>query len=54
MMAALTEQQYKSGEGLGERVVAHIMITLLMAGQHTSSSTAAWAFLRIAANPDVL
>jgi len=30
------------------------MITLLMAGQHTSSSTAAWAFLRIAANPDVL
>ncbi|KLO06307.1 lanosterol 14-alpha-demethylase [Schizopora paradoxa] len=54
MISALMEQQYKSGKGLGEREVAHLMITLLMAGQHTSSSTAAWAFLRIAANPDVL
>ncbi|KAI0280835.1 cytochrome P450 [Russula aff. rugulosa BPL654] len=32
---------------------AHIMIAVLMAGQHTSSATAAWALLHLADKPDV-
>jgi len=53
MIAALMHQHYKNGRELTEREIAHIMIALLMAGQHTSSATTAWAFLRLADNPDV-
>jgi len=53
MIAALMHQRYKNGRELTEREVAHIMIALLMAGQHTSSATLAWASLRLADNPDI-
>ena len=53
MMASLMQQQYRSGRTLGEREIAHIMIALLMAGQHTSSTTSAWILLHLADNPDV-
>lgn len=53
MIAALLEQKYRSGRRLDDREIAHIMIALLMAGQHTSSATGSWALLHLAANPDV-
>jgi sterol 14-demethylase len=53
MLAALTQQSYKNGRPLGEREIAHIMIALLMAGQHTSSATSAWALLHLADRPDI-
>lgn len=53
MLAALMDQKYKSGRTLSDREIAHIMIALLMAGQHTSSATSAWALLHAAARPDV-
>ncbi|KAF5327649.1 hypothetical protein D9619_004798 [Psilocybe cf. subviscida] len=53
MIAALMQQRYRNGRLLNDREVAHLMITLLMAGQHTSSATASWALLHLAARPDI-
>ncbi|KAF5346166.1 hypothetical protein D9758_009926 [Tetrapyrgos nigripes] len=54
MMASLMSQSYRSGRSLKDHEVAHIMIALLMAGQHTSSVTGAWALLSMAAYPDFI
>lgn len=51
MIAALSAQSYKDGRMVTDREVAHMMTALLMAGQHTSSTTGAWALMNIAANP---
>ncbi|KAG8741811.1 Lanosterol 14-alpha-demethylase [Ceratobasidium sp. 414] len=53
MISALLSQEYKDGRSLGDHEVAHLMIALLMAGQHTSSSTSSWALLHLADRPDV-
>ena len=53
MIAALMNQKYRTGRPLKDHEIAHIMIALLMAGQHTSSSSLAWAMLHIAARPDI-
>ncbi|KAG8922031.1 Lanosterol 14-alpha-demethylase [Tulasnella sp. 418] len=53
MIEALSNQTYKDGRPLTDREVAHIMIALLMAGQHTSSATTSWALLHISSRPDV-
>jgi len=45
--------QYKDGRAVPDYEVAHMMIALLMAGQHSSSSTSAWIFLRLATRPDI-
>lgn len=47
------QQRYKNGRELSDREIAHIMIALLMAGQHTSSTTGTWTLLQIAENPQV-
>jgi sterol 14-demethylase len=53
MISALLEQRYRNGTALKDHEIAHIMIALLMAGQHTSSATGAWTLLHLANNPDV-
>lgn len=53
MIAALLRQKYRSGATLRDHEIAHIMIALLMAGQHTSSATGSWSLLHLAANPEV-
>jgi sterol 14alpha-demethylase len=53
MLTALETQTYRDGRALSDIERAHIMITLLMAGQHTSSSTSSWILLHIADRPDV-
>ncbi|CAE6424347.1 unnamed protein product [Rhizoctonia solani] len=53
MISALASREYKDGSPLGDREIAHLMIALLMAGQHTSSSTGSWALLHLANRPDV-
>ena len=45
---------YKDGTPVPDIEVAHMMIALLMAGQHSSSSTSAWIILRLATRPDIL
>lgn len=54
MIAALMDQTYKNGRSLRDIEIAHIMIALLMAGQHTSSATLSWAMLRLASQPDII
>ncbi|KZV80691.1 cytochrome P450 [Exidia glandulosa HHB12029] len=53
MIASLMGQAYKDGTPLSERDIAHMLIALLMAGQHTSSATSSWILLRVAENPEV-
>lgn len=50
ILAALDQQKYRDGRSLSDEEMAHIMIALLMAGQHTSSATSAWTLLHIADN----
>ena len=45
---------YKNGTPVPEKEVAHMMIALLMAGQHSSSATSAWTILRLATRPDIV
>lgn len=44
---------YKDGTPVPDMEVAHMMIALLMAGQHSSSSTIAWILLRLASRPEI-
>ena len=44
---------YKDSTPVPDMEVAHMMIALLMAGQHSSSSTSAWIMLRLATRPDI-
>jgi serine/threonine-protein kinase Chk2 len=53
MIWHLMDCKYKTGEPVPDHEIAGIMIALLMAGQHSSSSTVAWIFLRLAARPDI-
>lgn len=45
---------YKDGKPMSDVAVAHLMIALLMAGQHTSSTTGTWALLFLAQNPHLI
>ena len=47
MLQALMDSEYRDGRKMTDREVACLMIALLMAGQHTSSTTGTWclAFL---------
>ncbi|EIM85210.1 lanosterol 14-alpha-demethylase [Stereum hirsutum FP-91666 SS1] len=53
MISVLCNQSYRDGRTLPDHEVAHLMIALLMAGQHTSATSGSWVLLRLAANPDV-
>ncbi|KAI0749433.1 sterol 14 alpha-demethylase [Daedaleopsis nitida] len=53
VMSTLMTQRYRDGTPLPDHEIANLLITLLMAGQHTSSSSLAWAVLHLAARPDV-
>lgn len=44
---------YKDGKPISDKEIAHMMIALLMAGQHSSSATMSWILLRLASRPDI-
>ncbi|CAG9970888.1 unnamed protein product [Clonostachys byssicola] len=54
MMKHLMNSTYKNGTPVPDHEVAHMMIALLMAGQHSSSSTSSWIMLRLAQNPEIM
>ena len=54
IMKHLMSSTYKNGTPVPDHEVAHMMIALLMAGQHSSSSTSAWIMLRLAQNPEIM
>lgn len=46
--------KYKDGKPIPDKEIAHMMIALLMAGQHSSSATISWILLRLASRPDIV
>ena len=54
MLWSLMQSSYKDGTPMPDSEIAHLMIALLMAGQHSSSVTSSWIMLRLAAQPEVL
>lgn len=54
MVWNLMSCSYKDGTPVPDEEIAHMMIALLMAGQHSSSSTASWIVLRLASRPDIM
>ncbi|CAF3510874.1 Sterol 14-alpha demethylase [Fusarium graminearum] len=53
MIANLMGCTYKNGQPVPDKEIAHMMITLLMAGQHSSSSASSWIVLHLASSPDI-
>ncbi|KAJ3370272.1 Lanosterol 14-alpha-demethylase [Allomyces arbusculus] len=53
VLQVLMDAEYKNGTKLTDIEAAHLMIALLMAGQHTSSTTGTWCMSFLAANPNV-
>ncbi|KAL9125105.1 MAG: hypothetical protein Q9217_005642 [Psora testacea] len=45
---------YKDGTPIPDTEIAHLMIALLMAGQHSSSVTSSWIVLHLAAQPQIM
>jgi sterol 14-demethylase len=54
MISNLMHSQYKDGTPVPDHEIAHMMIGLLMAGQHSSSVTSSWVLLHLAAQPQIL
>lgn len=54
MIWNLMSSVYRNGTPVPDIEIAHMMIALLMAGQHSSSSTIAWIILRLATRPEIL
>jgi len=54
MIWNLMNRTYKSGRPLTDKEIAHCMIALLMAGQHTSMATTSWVLLHLAERPDIV
>lgn len=53
MLQALQGVTYKNGHVLTDKEIAHMMIALLMAGQHTSAATSSWLLLHLACKPEL-
>ncbi|KAJ5221143.1 uncharacterized protein N7469_010030 [Penicillium citrinum] len=53
MIWNLIRSVYRDGTPVPDKEIAHMMITLLMAGQHQSSSISCWIFLRLASEPEM-
>ncbi|KAH6658926.1 cytochrome P450 51 [Truncatella angustata] len=53
MLRHLMGCAYKDGRPVPDKEIAHMMITMLMGGQHSSSSASAWVLLRLASRPDI-
>ena len=53
MLWNLMSSVYKDGAPVPDTETAHMMIALLMAGQHSSSVTSSWIMLRLASRPDM-
>ncbi|KAK7745017.1 Lanosterol 14-alpha-demethylase [Cytospora paraplurivora] len=54
IMHHLMTSTYKDGTVIPDHEIAHMLIALLMAGQHSSSSTSSWIMCRLASRPDIM
>ncbi|ORX92671.1 14-alpha sterol demethylase Cyp51B [Basidiobolus meristosporus CBS 931.73] len=51
LLQTFMDAQYKDGKKMTDKEVAHMMIAVLMAGQHTSSTTTTWLIMHLARDP---
>jgi len=54
MIWNLMQCKYKNGQQIPDGEICNMMIALLMAGQHSSATTASFILLRLAANPTII
>lgn len=54
ILQGLMASKYKDGTALPDSEVAGLMISALMGGQHTSSTTTSWILFELAQRPDVV
>ncbi|KAJ1558797.1 Lanosterol 14-alpha-demethylase [Cladochytrium tenue] len=54
VLQALLVAKYKDGTPLTDAAISHILIALLMGGQHTSSTTSSWILFELARRPDIV
>ncbi|KAI8803641.1 cytochrome P450 [Cladochytrium replicatum] len=54
VLKALMESEYKDGSKMTDAEIAHMLIAMLMAGQHTSSATMSWMLFHLAAYPELI
>ncbi|KAI8871546.1 cytochrome P450 CYP51F1 [Ramicandelaber brevisporus] len=50
VVSTLMQSTYKDGTPMADHEIAHLMIAILMAGQHTSSTTTTWLLYNLANN----
>ncbi len=53
LMETLSNARYRDGSPMSETAVCCLMIGVLMAGQHTSSTTGTWLMLFLAERPEI-
>ena len=53
LLWALMSSTYKDGSPMPDVEIAHMMIALLMAGQHNTSAASSWIMLHLAAQPEI-
>ncbi|KAJ3154064.1 Lanosterol 14-alpha-demethylase [Geranomyces michiganensis] len=51
VLQSLMDGVYRDGTKMSDEAVAHMMIALLMAGQHTSSTSTSWIIFELARDP---
>ncbi|KAJ3346014.1 Lanosterol 14-alpha-demethylase [Entophlyctis luteolus] len=54
ILNGLMRAEYKDGSKPSDDAIAHLMIALLLGGQHTSSTTSSWMLFELARRPDVI
>ncbi|KAL8685796.1 MAG: hypothetical protein Q9218_007537, partial [Villophora microphyllina] len=54
MIWNLMDARYKDGTPVPDHEIAHLMIALLMGGQHNASVSGAWIMLRLASQPHLI
>ncbi|VUC22461.1 unnamed protein product [Clonostachys rosea] len=53
MIWNLLNCKYKDGTPIPDKEIAHMMITMLLGGQHSSASSSSWMLLHIASRPEI-
>ncbi|RCH91186.1 Lanosterol 14-alpha-demethylase, partial [Rhizopus stolonifer] len=54
LVQTLMEATYKDGQAIPDHQICGILTAALFGGQHTSSTTSAWAVLELAQRPDIV
>ncbi|KAI8616458.1 cytochrome P450 [Chytriomyces sp. MP71] len=54
VLNGLMKAEYKDGTRPSDDAISHLMIALLLGGQHTSSTTSSWMLFELARRPEII